>query len=128
MVERASHLQDGSTVQKGRSGGLAMGLILSPLAKQFGESGAASQSMNAKATEMAAGGESVGIRAPGVEAIGRYPRPRLTPEQKPQSAGSDESSAEVARSVVETQFDSVADGPPPDRVAAIPKKTLRERL
>jgi len=105
-----------------------MGLILSPLAKQFGESGVASQSMNAKATEMVAGGESVGIRALGTEAIGRYPRPLPTPEQKSQSAGSDVTSAEVARSVVETQFDSVADGPPPDRVAPMPKKTLRARL
>jgi membrane fusion protein (multidrug efflux system) len=29
---------------------------------------------------------------------------------------------------VETQFDRVIDGPAPDRVAAMPKKTLRERL
>jgi membrane fusion protein, multidrug efflux system len=115
-----------------------MELILSPLADSMGggrqlrESGAARPSVSAKATEKAtetlAGGESVGIGALGAATTGRYPRPLQDADQKSRFTGGDVTSKEVPRTIVETQFDRVADGPAPDRVAAMPKKTVRQRL
>jgi hypothetical protein len=116
-----------------------MGFILSPLAdwtsdrKQFRESAAAPQLVSAKATETVAGDESVGIRPLGAGTVGglvetAYPLPVQAPEQKRQFAGSDVTSKGTTHDVVETQFAGAADGPASDRVAAIPGKTLRERL
>ena len=113
-----------------------MALNFSPTAdgigdrNEFRESAAATQLVSAKGT--VAGDDSAGVRPLGPASTGGLmevvPRGLQAPEQESKSADSAVISAETARSAVETQFDRAVDGPAFDRVAAIPKKSLRERL
>jgi membrane fusion protein, multidrug efflux system len=99
-----------------------MGFNFSPVAgwmgdrNEFREREAAPQLVSAEATGTVSD-DSLGIRPLGAEDAGglaeiAYPR-RLQG---------------MAYSVAETQFDRVVDGPAFDRVAAMPRKTVRERL
>jgi membrane fusion protein (multidrug efflux system) len=56
------------------------------------------------------------------------PRGLQAAEQEPKFAGGAVISAATAQSAVETLLDRVVDAPASDRVAAIPKRTTRERL
>jgi hypothetical protein len=116
-----------------------MELIFSPFAgwmgdrRQFRQSEAARPLASAEATEMGAGDESVGIRPPGAETTGGLPeiadpRQLQASEQKPQFAGSDTTSTGAVPRVVETQLGRVTDAPASDRVVAMPKRGVRERL
>jgi membrane fusion protein (multidrug efflux system) len=95
---------------------------------QAGE--AARQLVSAEATPTVDGEGSPGIGPLGAEAAGGLAetgdRRRLqVPEQESNSATT---STGMARPAAETLFDGVGDGPAADRVVAIPKKTVRERL
>jgi membrane fusion protein, multidrug efflux system len=116
-----------------------MGSVFSPLASRMGdsrdfrESGAATELASAKPTEAVDADASPAIRSPGVEATGGpaeigYVRLLQARAPESRSAGSAGVSAEMAPAAVETQFDKTGGGPAPDRVAAIPAKTVRERL
>ena len=79
------------------------------------------------------GGESSGIRpldpeGTGAPAEAGSPRRLRALEQDSKSAGGAIISAETAHSKVETQFDRVVDSPAFDGVAAMPVRSLRERL
>jgi membrane fusion protein, multidrug efflux system len=99
--------------------------------KEFRES-EAEPLVRAKALETVAANESAGRLGPaeaagGVAEVAHPPRIQ-SPEQKPQFADSDVTSARVAQSVVETQFDRAAEGPGADSIVAIPARSIRERL
>ncbi len=101
--------------------------------EELPESGAPRQLLSANATRTVDGEGSPGIRPLGAEATGGlaeigYPRPLQAPEQESKFAGSAMISAGVAHSALETQFDRVVNLPASNRVAATPRKSLRERL
>jgi membrane fusion protein, multidrug efflux system len=115
-----------------------MGFIFSPFAGGMGErkklrgSEAPTRLVTVKAIGTIAGDGSRGIRSIGAEGTGgpveiACPR-RLQGLEETESAGGDVTSTATAHTAVEMRFDRVADGPASDRVAAPPRRSLRERL
>jgi membrane fusion protein, multidrug efflux system len=115
-----------------------MGFIFPPFAGSMGDrngprgSEAATDSPGAKPVEAVGGIAPVGIRPLGAEIPGglpeiAYKRPQAS-EQKPEFAGGDATSTGLAQIAVETQFDRAVYDPVPNRVAATPRRTVRERL
>jgi membrane fusion protein (multidrug efflux system) len=111
--------------------------------EEFRESEAAAPSDSAKARQTVDGDDSPAIPTHGAGGIIWLHRKRRGPgglaemadtrrlqaaEEEPASAGSGVSSTGMADSAMETPFDRVVDGPGSDRAAAIPGKTVRERL
>jgi membrane fusion protein (multidrug efflux system) len=116
-----------------------MGLNFSPSAgwtgdrREFRANEAAGQLVSAEATRAVDADGSLGARPPGADAAGEvaemgYPRRLQGPEQESRSAGGDIISTGKAPSAVETQFERVVEGPAPDRVAAKPRRSFRERV
>jgi membrane fusion protein, multidrug efflux system len=101
--------------------------------KELRESEAARQLVSAEAMPAVDGDDSPGIRPLGAEATGGttetgHPRGVQAPEQESKLSDSAIISRGLAEPAVETQFDRVVDSPASDRVAAMPRKTIRERL
>jgi membrane fusion protein (multidrug efflux system) len=116
-----------------------MGFIFSPFAGRAGhrnevrQNEAATQLVTVKTTGPVLGDVSLGVRPVGAESTGgmveiAYPRRLQAPEQEPRSAGGDAASAGIGESAVEMRFDRVVDGAASDRVASVPRRSLRERL
>jgi membrane fusion protein (multidrug efflux system) len=116
-----------------------MGFIFSPFAgwmgdrKEFRESEAATQLVSVKAARTVASDDSLGLRPLGSETTGglaeiAYPRRLQAPELEPKIASIGVTSTGMAHSAVETQFNRLVDGPASDRVAAMPGRSIRERL
>ena len=116
-----------------------MGHIFSPFAGWTGDrkgvrkSETATQLVNAKATRTVDGDGSVGTRPLGGEVTGGlaeigYPRRLQAAEQESKFAGGAIISTGMARAAVETLFDRVVDSRAADRVAVMPRRTVRERL
>jgi membrane fusion protein (multidrug efflux system) len=113
-----------------------LGLVDTASPGPFGDrqaSEAARQLVSAKATQTVDGDGSPGIRTLGAEATGGSPETgnpgrSQAPEQESGFADSTITSTGMAHSAVETHFDRVVDEPASDRVAVMPRKTVRERL
>jgi len=116
-----------------------MGINFSPFGGSAGdrtesrESGPARQSVSTEATPTAVGDGSSAIRPPGAEASGAAvaagePLALQAPDQQSRPAGSALISTGLADPAAATPFDRVVDRPATDHVAAMPGRTLRERL
>jgi len=98
--------------------------------KEFREGEAAPELVSAEAEGTVDSGE---IRPFGAETAGglaeiAYPRRLQASEQEPKMADTAIVSAGTKLSAVETQFNRVVDSPASARVAAMPKRSIRERL
>jgi membrane fusion protein (multidrug efflux system) len=116
-----------------------MRLNFSPVAgpmgdrKEFRKSAAATQLVSATVAGTADGDDSPGTRPLGAEdteglAEIAYPRRARAPEQESKSAAVGATSMGMAHSAAATQFDRTVDSPSPDRAAAIPRRSVMQRL
>jgi membrane fusion protein, multidrug efflux system len=98
--------------------------------EELRESEAAPQLARAKAagTFDSDGTSPLGAGTAGRSAQIVYPRQLQASEQERKMASIAVISEETARAALETQFDRVVDSPASARVAAMPKKSIRERL
>jgi membrane fusion protein (multidrug efflux system) len=101
--------------------------------KEFRRSAAATQLVSATVAGTADGDDSPGTRPLGAEdteglAEIAYPRRVRAPEQESKSAAVGATSMGMAHSAAATQFDRTVDSPSPDRAAAIPRRSVMQRL
>ena len=101
--------------------------------QEFRESAAATELVSAEAIATADRDNSPGGRLPSAEATGGlaeigYADRLQAPGQEAKFVGTGVTYTPTARAAVETQFDRVVDSPSPVRVAAMPGRSIRERL